>query len=283
MLDDFSPEQERLPEREPASSAPPPCAPIKTRGRVRLVCGAVLALILWGAWDSRLNWLPVIGTSLNVSDPLRPAQAVLILPGSDDSRQIVAAGLMQSGYADRVLIPETRGTNRGANPDTGPAGWPTATELTRRILLRQGVPESKIVILDGESHSTMGDAMALDCYFRKVGDFDVIVVTNASHSRRARWAFRHVMPQHQSRLRFYTAPNGYDASRWWISRRGREAVYTEWVKLAFYFTYYGPGWRWCVVLFTIVCTLVVIRRPPTQCHLQGSEHVGVRNPAQSDC
>ena len=281
MIADLNPEQERHSISDCDSSSPAPLAPPKNTGRVWLAWGAGLALLLLGAWLSRPCWLPVIGTSLNVSDPLKPARAVLILPGSDDSRQIVAAGLIKAGYADLALVPDTRELSTAANPHVRPGEALSATEMTRQILIRRGISESRIVTLEGDSDNTLGDAMALDRYFQRFGVIDVIIVTNANHSRRARWAFTQVLSQQQSHLRFYTAPNGYDASVWWISRKGRQAVLSEWVKFAIYFTYYGPGWIWCMVLFTIGGTLGLHRRQASRCHLQGPEHVGVRHPDQS--
>ncbi len=137
-------------------------------------------------------------------------------------------------YADLALIPQTL-----ANPDIQ-NGVATATaETTRQILLKRGISDSKIVMLSGTSDSTFGDAQALSRYFEQTGAADVLVVTNAYHSRRARWVFRQVLQEHLDRLRFYSAPNGFDARIWWQSRAGRQAVLSEWMKFLFYILYYG--------------------------------------------
>lgn len=246
--------------------------PLKRRGSLWLVLGAGLVLTTGIAWFTRLSWLPSIGTCLDVGVPLQHAAAVLILPGHESVRPFVAAGLMKAGYADLALVPET-----WANPNV-PAGAELSTsEMTQQILLRRGIPEKKIVTLKGSSDSTIGDAMALNRYFQQFGATDIIIVTNASHSRRARWTFRFVLPEHQSRLRFYSAPNGFDARTWWTSRNGRRTVLAEWLKFAFYLMYHGHGWLWCVVSVTVGGAFVFCRR-----FLQRSENVGIRASEQPD-
>lgn len=198
-------------------------------------------LLIGGAWSTRLRWLPAIGTALNISDPLSPAPVLLILPGSEETRPFVAAGLYKAGCADLVLMPVTRD-----NPDVDDGVELSNAETTRQIIIRRGVLATQIVTLAGSSDSTLSDALALDRYFRESGVTDVIIITNAYHSRRARWVFRHVLPEHQHRLRFYSAPNGFDARTWWTSRRGRQCVVSEWLKRGYYLMYHGRGWLWCV-------------------------------------
>ncbi len=249
-----------------------PRPPLKRRGHLWWSLGAGLVLAFGIGWLTRLSWLPLLGTSLEVSDPLRHASAVLILPGSENTRPFVAAGLIKAGYADLALVPETR-----ANPDVHEGSELSTSELTRQILLRRGIPERKIVTLEGSSDSTIGDAMALNRYFQQFGESDIIIVTNAYHSRRAQWTFRHVLPEHQTRLRFYSGPNEFDVRRWWTSRKGCRVVLSEWLKFAFYLTYHGHGWLWCVVSATVGGTLVFSRR-----FIQGSENVGIRASEQPD-
>ncbi len=256
-------------------SRPPAGVPMKRR-RLWLGLAAVVLLGLSGLWLTRLRWLPEIGIWLNVSDPLAHAPVVLILPGSEETRPFVAASLMKAGFADRALVPETR-----ANPDVHDGVELPTAETTRQILIRRGIPATKIVTLQGASNSTMSDAMALDRYFQQSGVTDVIIVTSAYHSRRARWTFRQAMPQHQARFRFYGAPNGFDERVWWTSRKGRQAVLSEWLKFLFYIMYHGRGWLCCLVSITAGGAFVLFRCRGVQSRVEGRDHVGVRTPDQS--
>lgn len=229
--------------------------------RTLLIAGFCLGCL--AIWSTRSLWLPELGTGLDVGVPLRPAKCVLILPGSEETRPFVAAGLIRAGYAEFALVPETR-----SNPDIQD-GIATATaETTRQILQKRGISDTKIVMLAGSSDSTFGDAQALSRYFEQAGVADVLIVTNAYHSRRARWVFRQVLPTQRDRLRFYSAPNGFDARIWWTSRAGRQAVLSEWIKFLFYLMYYGRGWLWCLIA---AATGWIVRL-----RFQGVRHGGVR-------
>jgi uncharacterized SAM-binding protein YcdF (DUF218 family) len=201
-----------------------------------------LLLPVTAAWSTRLRWLPAIGTSLNVSGPLSYAPAVLILPGSEETRSIVAADLMRGRYADFAVVIETQ-----SHTDVHGGVEFTPAETTRQILIRRGVPHSAIVTLPGDSDSTLGDARALDRYFQQHDIADVIIVTNAYHTRRAQWTFQQTLPKSQHRLRFYAAPNGFDDRTWWTTRKGRQSVLSEWLKFAYYLIRHGHGWVWIVV------------------------------------
>lgn len=236
---------------------------MKRKQRLWVVIGFSFILASGLAWTTRLRWLPEIGMSLDVSSPLRYAPVVLILPGDEETRPFVAAGLMNAGYADRALVPETR-----ANSDVLKGVESSTSEITRQILIRRGIPEKRIVTLSGASDSTLNDAWALNRYFQQFGATDVLIVTSAYHSRRARWTFRHVLPEHQSRLRFYTAPNEFDSRTWWTSRTGRQTVLSEHLKSLFYLTYHGQGWLWCVVSATVGGSVVLALY-----YVKGSGHV----------
>ena len=132
---------------------------MRGRGCVWLVLVVGFALSLGVLWLSRLLWLPVIGRWLNVSDSLQHAPVVLILPGSEETRPFIAASLMKAGYADIALVPETR-----ANPDVLGGLEMATAETILKILMRRGIPETKIITLKGPSDSTFTDAQALDRY-----------------------------------------------------------------------------------------------------------------------
>ncbi len=244
---------------------------VKKPWRRRLCCEAGIFLLMSIAWFTRMHWLPAIGSALHVSDPLAYAPLVFILPGSEETRPCVAARLMKAGYADRAIIPETR-----PHSDVLASIALSTSDTTRQLLIQQGLTDAVIVTLPGASESTLGDAIALDKYFQQSGVTDVILVTNAYHSRRARWAFQRVLPQHRHRLRIYTAPNGFDERSWWTTRRGRYCVLSEWMKYSYYLIRYGHGWVWCLVL-TILGGAIVF----TRLNRKESENGRVRTSAQS--
>ena len=244
---------------------------VKPRWRQWFLWGAVGLLVVSAAWSTRLRWLPVFGTSLNVSDPLSYAPVVLILPGSEETRSAAAAELVKARYADLAVVIETQ-----SHPDVLGGVEFSPAEMTRQILIRGGVPHSAIVTLPGDSDSTLDDARALDRYFQQHDVTDVTIVTNADHTRRARWTFQQALPQLQHRLRFFGAPNGFDDQTWWTTRKGRQSVLSEWLKFAYYLIRHGHGWVWIVVSTTLAGAIAFTR------HLRkDSEHDHKCTPPQS--
>ncbi len=217
-------------------------------------------------------WLPSIATFLDVSEPLQPADAVLILPGSEDARPEMAADLILAGIARIALIPET---SLPSDPPSVPAA--ASTTRTRNILRRRGVPEAHIIVIGGHSRSTYGDAESLARYLQTSPLSNVIVVTNAWHTRRARVAIQHALAGSPTKVQFGSVPNRAGTNRWWIDQAGRNGILTEWVKLLCYVAIYGDGWRWCVVLALTCVTIAAARRYANQCRAKEPKHVGVRN------
>ncbi len=217
--------------------------------------------------------MPKLATGLDVSEKPQPADAIFIFPGSEDARPALAADLIQAGYAPLVMTPET---SQSPTPPSVQGG--ASTLRTIKILTKRGVLPSQIVVLEGISTSTFTDIQALARYFEQNGPIDVIAVTNACHTRRARWVLQQVMPEHQSRVRFHAVPDSFDPQRWWTSRGGRNDVLTEWVKLLYYRLIHGYGWLWCVVLALACVTIAAVRHSANQCRAEEPKHVGVRNP-----
>jgi len=211
-------------------------------------------------------------SSLDIGEPPQVADAILILPGSEDARPEAAADLIQAGLAPAVLIPET---HQPTDPPTVP-GF-ASTERNVKILRRRGVAASQIHVLDGLSSSTYDDAKSLARHLQRVPLADVLVVTDAWHSRRARVAFQHALAGSPTRIHFYTVPNRFDSHNWWIDQGTRNGILKEWGKLLCYVMIYGHGWQWSVVLVLFCVTISAARRYANQCSAKEPKHVGVRN------
>ncbi len=181
--------------------------------------------------------LPGLCRWLDVGEAPVCADHVFVLPGDETYRPITAAAVFKAGLAENVLIPET-----DANADVRDGLKPQTADVLRRILLHRGIPRDKVLCLTGASRTTFEDATALSAYLETRPDDRVIVVTNAYHTRRARFIFRRVMGDTADRLQFVAAPNpGFAEKTWWQNRSSANAVLSENVKLGFYlFRYSGP-------------------------------------------
>jgi hypothetical protein len=179
--------------------------------------------------------LPILCGWLNVGEEPDCAEHVLVLPGEPTYRPLVAAALVKAGLAHTVLIPETylsADVKDGLSP-------PTASVL-RRVVESRGVPSENVVLLQGASRTTFGDARALMTFLQGRPQDRVTVVTNAFHTRRARFIFRRVLGREADRLRFVAAPNpGFADHDWWKHRSGASTVLSENLKLGFYLVRYS--------------------------------------------
>ncbi len=202
---------------------------------------AVVLLCLAGVFN-REAMLPGLSSWLNVGESPDCADHVLILPGDETFRPLVGAALVNARLVRDVLVPVTRVS---ADEKDG-ISLPTS-EVVRRILVQRGIPDEKIVSLEGASRTTFDDASALATYLESRPLNTVIVITNSFHTRRTRYIFRQVLGPKAERLRFVAAPNpGFADDNWWQQRSGMRIILSENLKLAFYYFRYGNGWMWVV-------------------------------------
>lgn len=203
--------------------------------------------------------LPIMCEWLNVGEEPDCAEHVLVLPGDPTYRPLVAAALGNAGLAKTVLIPETY-TSADVKDGLSP---PTAIVLGRVVEAR-GVPSEQIVLLTGASRTTFGDARALLRFLQDRPQDRVIVVTNAFHTRRARFIFRRVLGAEADRLRFVAAPNpGFADHDWWKHRNGASTVLSENLKMGFYLVRYSSVREWMCVALLIGVAWIMRRRQRT--------------------
>jgi uncharacterized SAM-binding protein YcdF (DUF218 family) len=196
------------------------------RRLIWLGAGAAVIAALYALHD---RWLAAGGRWLDVGGAPRSGDYVLVLPGDAAMRPFVAAALVNADFAPVVLVPVN-----ADEPVVEDGLMPTYAELTRRVLIRRGVPEAQIVLLPGPSDSTAGYARALEAFCRsRGGDIDVMVVTSWYHTRRSRAIFERCLPATDGRLHFVSAPTDhFGPDDWWRSEIGFVRVGSELVKLS---------------------------------------------------
>jgi uncharacterized SAM-binding protein YcdF (DUF218 family) len=193
--------------------------------KLLLVVAVPVGLYLCRGW-----LLPPVGRYLDVSEPPVAVDYVMVLGGGDDTRPFVAAALVKSGLAKKVLVPSIQ---RSAENEAGVGGPPE--EIIRGVLLARGVPADAIVLLPGESSSTLDESRALAQFLDSQPDCSVALVTNPPHTRRARSIFRKALGERAGRLHMVAAPSdGYDDGNWWQTEEGFGRYIDEYVKLVFY-------------------------------------------------
>ena len=216
----------------------------RVRRWVRTVAVVLVLLIvtrLTSGWT-----LPWLGNWLNVGQPPRASDFVMVLHGDPDTRPFVAASLVNAGLAEKVLLAKT------VSDDSGSA-WPLTHEIAVKVLRARSVPEDRIVILDAECRNTFDEISALAEHLEQYPGATVTVVTSNFHTRRTRWTVRRLLGPRARDARFVSAPVDYvDPDSWWKSEQGFVWFIQEYIKLAYYWLRYGSGLVWCATLAVLL-------------------------------
>jgi uncharacterized SAM-binding protein YcdF (DUF218 family) len=224
--------------------------------RRRVLVLLIAGVMLVGLYSARHQLLLAAARWLDVGTPPRHADYVMVLPGDVNTRPFVAAALANAGLARQVLV-----ARPAASPAVEDRIVPPSHEITRRVLLRRGVAEEDIVLLQGQSAGTVGDAQALATFLESAPRASVTVVTNHYHTRRARWILAQVLPGRARGISFVSAPTDrFGADDWWRVDDGFMAVTGEYLKLAYYVARYGSFRYWAVACLALAILAVACRR-----------------------
>jgi len=199
--------------------------------RVWIAALALLAVVLLLAWKPILL---AIGGFLIVHDALQQADLIHVISGPDD-RVDYSVRLYEQGYGERLFY-----TGRGSQADA-----------QRRRAIRQGVPPEAVATDGAWVTSTYSEAIRLQAYIAQSETpiRSVIVISDAYHMRRARWAYRQVLGD---QVEVWMAPVPFEDSplrrEWWSHPRSRKRVCEEYLKLVYYYARYkvfrGPIQEW---------------------------------------
>lgn len=197
---------------------------------------AVLLAVAAALWLARGSILAAAGRFLVDADSDRRADLILLLNGDLDTRPAAAAELWKQGLAPRIAIARSE-SSRAVQMGLAP----NVTDLGIEMLLRDGVPRSAIeeIPFPGGVTSTHDEARALRTWLREHPAQSIVVVTNAIHTRRARWIFSRELRGAGVRLAFHAVPDRrYRVERWWDNEHGFLGVYNEYLKLVYYYLRY---------------------------------------------
>ena len=120
----------------------------------------ILATVLWVGYF----YAPIlreIASFLIVEDSLRPAAAIVALGGQTPFREMEAAQFYRVGLAKRVfIVREAPNAESDALKELGiekQQSW----EVSRAVLVQQGVPPEAIVVPKGEAVGTLEELQAV--------------------------------------------------------------------------------------------------------------------------
>ncbi len=191
----------------------------------------VLATLCAGAWIKREALLRSAADLWIVTDPITPADAVVVLGGGIDVRPFVAAHLYAKGLVKKVLLSEVeKDRSVGIGALTG------HTENNRKVLLGLGVPDSAIETFGNANKNTWEEAVALKEWADRNKASVLIIPIEVFSARRVRWTFRREFSGTDVRIEVpsFDPSRDYTRAEWWKTEAGVIAFQNEILKYLYY-------------------------------------------------
>ena len=159
-----------------------------------------------------------IGKFLVVEDPLSNADIIYLLTGEVASRPFHAAKLYGENYTNTIVV-----SQHELYPSEELGIYPNSADAAVKVLLLKGVNKSDILVIDFDNGvtSTTDEAIALSRYINKTKIKNVIIVTSAFHSYRARYIFKKVLKETPVNIIMSPASHlKFDVTNWWKFEEG---------------------------------------------------------------
>ncbi|MGH9459168.1 MAG: YdcF family protein [Thermoanaerobaculia bacterium] len=186
---------------------------------------------------------PAVARFLIVQDPLRKADAILVLGSQRMTRTVEAGALHRDGWARTIILtPNDSPELERIFAELG-LNIPRFSDLQIDALVQMGVPPGDIRMLEGNPASTLDEAELMADLARKRDWSRVIVVTTAYHTRRARCYFDR---EETAELDFVIRDSRFETvhpRRWWRVPGERLDVTLEYVKFSKFLLAQNPLFR----------------------------------------
>ncbi len=182
----------------------------------------VAALFVLGCavYYQRTALLTAAGDYLVQTDPLGPAEVIVVLAGDGTGARIMTAvELVRRGLAPTILV-------------DGPPGvyGHYESELAIKYAVGKGAPREILEAFPMNVASTIEEAEAVCAEMRRRGVRKVIIVTSNFHTRRAGLIFREAAAG-DIEFMIAAAPAPYfEPDRWWKTRPGKKIFLLESLK-----------------------------------------------------
>jgi uncharacterized SAM-binding protein YcdF (DUF218 family) len=208
-------------------------APARSRRRSIAWIAVVVLTVVAATYALSPTLLTAAGSRLVYSDPLEPADAIVVLAPSMD-RVMEAAELYGQGYAPLVVV--TRASRDVGEQELIDRGMLQSAEDRRRdVLIGLGVPRTSIVQLDQLADSTAEEARWFAEWASRHPIRRAIVVTSPPHTYRSRQTFIRAVENLELEIRVHpSSRHPFHSDSWWRSRRTLRDGLSEWQKLIYY-------------------------------------------------
>jgi len=179
----------------------------------------ILAVLAAAAWPWRAAILTAAADAWIVADePLKPADAIVVLGGGLDTRPPAAAAYYRERLAPRILVANA---NVGGRRSSFVSFYRPHGELNRRALLGLGIPQAAIDMFGEDLGSTFEEAVALRDWAGRTHAHGLIVPSELFSARRVRWIFGRVFAGSGVTVQVpVLEAREYGRDNWWCNRNG---------------------------------------------------------------
>jgi uncharacterized SAM-binding protein YcdF (DUF218 family) len=156
-----------------------------------------------------------VGNWLVREDALEKCTAVAVLSGAMPDRALQAAEIYRAGFAPEVWI--TQPTQPKQMMSALGVPFDGEEEYSKRVLIRQGVPENAIRVLTPTIVNTADEMKVLADTLQSRKGSTVIVVTSKAHTRRVHALWNKLENGRGQIIVRATTTDSFDPSHWWQS------------------------------------------------------------------
>lgn len=162
------------------------------------------------------------GRFLIVDEPQK-SDAILVLAGETAVRPARAVELLRQGMAPHLFL----------DVEAGELVYDQhLTDVAQRYA--NSLPErERISVCPITALSTYAESDDVNRCLQAFGVHSVLIVSSASHSRRALLIFRHRLPQYRFTVAAAQDPTHFGTT-WWTNREWAKTTLEEWVKLTWW-------------------------------------------------
>jgi uncharacterized SAM-binding protein YcdF (DUF218 family) len=177
--------------------------------RVRRVVLGLAGILLLGGVVLLLG----VGRWLVVEDPLKKAQAIVVLSGRMPLRALEAAKLYREGYAPSVWV--THSSEPGATLEAMQIAYVGEDFYNLRVLMHEGVPADTIRVLKPPIVNTADEIRAVSAALEAEKGGTVIIVTSKVHTRRVRILWHRLVAGRGQAIVRAASDDPFEPRRWW--------------------------------------------------------------------
>ncbi len=216
----------------PSLVPPPATIAGKRHPRLRqsawlLASGCALLLV---CYVFRAPLLTGVAQAWVVNDPPAKADAIVVLGGKPELRPYEAARLYHAGIAPLILYMDVKPSQAARQGLVL-----SEKEFTRRVLLSNDVPDTAIAAVGNGVATTYDEARAVRAWLATNSAKSILLATDLSHTRRARWIFQKELEGTGVQVHVHAIQQKeYGLTNWWQHEEGLVAFQNEFIKSLYY-------------------------------------------------